>query len=214
MPLPLSDIATQEKNKLGTDSIFLLFLQLIVPGDDDLYYVRNSESIDWNGQTWNPAPFEIDSVTESKDEVPQTNLKISNISMAMRRVIVKYDYYLKTHATRMVEISFFIVNTKSIAADAACDPEDEWRFQIADIHIDHDWVSLVLSAYNPYKRRFPQYKIMKDGCNFIFKSALCGYTGTAASCDKTLGRCRELENSARFGAFPGVGFGGIVVTSR
>lgn len=39
-------------------------------------------------------------------------------------------------------------------------------------------------------------------CNWQFKSAACGYSGTATSCARTLAACQALSNKARFGGFP------------
>ncbi|HSW39594.1 MAG TPA: hypothetical protein VLL97_08905 [Acidobacteriota bacterium] len=226
MPIPLSAIAVEEKNKLATDSAWLIFLEIIIPGEaQSLYLARNNENIVWDGHTWIAFPFDVEQIKEGANEVPQTVLRVSNVSLYMRRIVRAYDYFIKTSGLRLIETKFYILNTDAIAADANCEPEDVYVFQISHVTVDALWVTFTLSAMNPYKRRFPQHRVMKDGCRFVFKGQLCGYTGNETECDRTLKRCRELtridpatglevSQSERFGAFPGVGLGGIVVTSR
>lgn len=213
--MPLSPIATAEKNKLATDSVFLLLLEIIVPGEaTPLRFVNDTDDVVWAGHTWQRYRYKIEQIREGANEVPQTVLAVENISPYMRQICRAYDHYLKTQGVNLIEVRLYIVNTATIVADPGCAAEDTYVFQIASVRLDHLWVYFVLSAPNPYRRRFPQGRVLKDGCRFVFKSARCGYTGTQQECDRTLVRCRELDNSSRYGAFPGVGHGGIVITSR
>lgn len=48
MAISLSSVAIQEKNKLATDSVFLVCLRIIIPGVDEIIrLVSNSEDITW-----------------------------------------------------------------------------------------------------------------------------------------------------------------------
>lgn len=62
--LSLSAIAKSEKNKMSTDGVFVLLLELRIPMDDvdPIYVCRNTEDITWNGKTWQAFPFEIGKV--------------------------------------------------------------------------------------------------------------------------------------------------------
>lgn len=214
MPLSLSAIAIAEKNKLATNSVFLIFLEVDIPGQDSIFIVRNNENIAWNGHTWIAFPFEVDTIKEAKGQVPQTVLRVSNISLYMQQIVKLYDYYIKTHALQLISVIFYTVNTNSIAANSSCPPEETYTFQVTQPKTDFNWAYFTLSAYNPYGKRFPKDVVLKDGCRYIFKSSdFCRYAGDITSCDRTLYTCRALSNSARIGAFPGVGLGGIVVTS-
>ncbi|HSV27246.1 MAG TPA: hypothetical protein VLH60_05075 [Sedimentisphaerales bacterium] len=215
MPLPLSSVAIAEKNKLATNSAFLLLLQIIIPGEASaLRFVDNTDDITWAGHTWQRFGFKVEQIREGANEVPQTVLAVDNIAPYMRQICQAYDHHLKTSGVRLIETRLYIVNTAALAANPDCAAVDTYVFQISNIRLDHSWVYFTLSASNPYRRRFPQHRILKDGCRFAFRGPLCGYAGTEIDCDRTLRRCRELGNSSRFGAFPGVGHGGVVVTSR
>ncbi len=58
MPLSLSSIAIEEKNKLATDSVFLICLEITIPGvAEPVRVVRNNEDLTWQGETWVAFPF-------------------------------------------------------------------------------------------------------------------------------------------------------------
>jgi hypothetical protein len=42
------------------------------------------------------------------------------------------------------------------------------------------------------------------GCQWVFKSFRCGYTGSETTCDRTLTRCLALQNVINFGGHPSV----------
>jgi phage-related protein len=91
------------------------------------------------------------------------------------------------------------------------DAEVEHVYELIQPKTDSMWATFVLGASNPFRKRFPQGRILKNHCRYIFKDAWCGYSGGETECDKTLARCRVLLNSTRYGGFPGVGRGGIKV---
>ena len=213
MPLSLSSIAIEEKNKLATDSSFLLCLKITIPGVAiPVRVVRNNADLTpWLGETWTAFPFDIDEISEVRGEVPQVNVRVSNLSRAMEKYIQDYDIYCKNNGYKPIEVSIYVVNTKQVAANPTCDPEVEHVFELKQPRTDSRWATFVLGVANPFRRRYPQERILKNFCRFRFKSARCGYAGTAAACNKTLAQCRLLENSKRFGGFPGAGIGGLVV---
>jgi phage-related protein len=76
------------------------------------------------------------------------------------------------------------------------------------------WATFTLGADNPFSRRFPVHRILKQHCRHIFKDANCGYAGATATCDKTITACTGMtggSNLARFGGFLGVGTSGLRV---
>jgi len=208
MPLELSSIAIEEKNKLATDSVWLVALEITIPGvGTPVRVVRNNENITWRTYTWVAFPFEIDEIgEESKGEVPQVVIRVSNISRAMELYIHDYDDYIKTNGFSPITVSIFVLNSENLGSD---DPEVEHFFELKQPKTNALWATFTLGAANPFNKRFPQARILKGHCRFIFKGTLCGYTGGESECDKTLPRCRELLNQTRFGGFPGAGYGGI-----
>jgi len=220
--LNFSNIAIEEKNKLATDSVFLVCLRIVVPGiEEPLRLVHNSENISWQHPSdSSPAsyvsfPFEIEEITDnSTGEIPRVDVKVSNISRAMDVYIQYYDDYVKANGYSPITVSICIINTKVIAADATAAPEVDHEFELKQPKCDSRWATFVLSASNPYLKRFPQNRILRNHCRYIFKGSdgLCGYSGAIATCDHTLIQCRARNNSERFGNAPGVGQSGFDIT--
>ncbi len=212
MPLPLSSIAIEEKNKLATDSVFLICLEITIPGTGVVRVVRNNQDLTWKGETWVAFPFELDEIGDtSKGEVPQVNVRVSNVSRALEAYLYEYDAYCKANGFEPITVKIFVVNTKVIQADGNAAPEVEHEFELKQPRTDSQWVTFVLGASNPFNRRFPQGRILKNVCRYRFKDTRCGYSGAETACDKTLTRCRALGNSTRFGGFPGAGSGGLKI---
>lgn len=192
-PLSLSSVGIEEKNKLATNSVWLLALEITVPGlTDPLRIVRNNENVTWRGETWSAFPFEIDEIgEESKGEVPQVEVRVSNVSRAMEAYIQAYDLYTKVNGFTPITVSIFVLNSKNLASS---DPEVEHLFELKQPKTNAQWATFVLGASNPFNQRYPQARILRNHCRFIFKGALCAYAGAEATCDKTLVRCREIFN--------------------
>jgi len=222
MPVILSSTAIAEKNKLNTDSVFLVCLRIVIPGiSDPIRLVSNSENITWQhpsdkqSETYAAFPFDIDELSDgSSGEVPTVTVKVSNVTRVMDQYIQYYDEYVKANGYSPATVSISVVNSKVIAADPAAEPELEHLFSLKQPKSNPEWATFVLSASNPYQRRFPQNRILRNHCRYRFKGAdgLCGYTGALTTCDHTLLQCRERYNSQRFGNAPGVGLAGFDVT--
>jgi phage-related protein len=241
MPRTISSFGILEKNKLATTTVWLLMLEITVPGiSEPIRITSNNESVTWRGEPWIAFPFELDDISEeSKGEVPRVNLRVSNVTRSMESYLQDFDLYTKTNGYAPIEVKIYVVNnhgafssgvvTDSTASGAVTettvsgaftdelydivnpDPEVEHVFELMNPKTDSMWATFTLGASNPFNRRFPQARILKNHCRFIFKDAWCGYAGGQTTCDKTLTRCRALSNSIRFGGFPGVGSGGIKV---
>lgn len=211
MPLTLSSIAIEEKNKLATDSVFLVALAITIPGvAQPVRVVRNSANLTWQGHTWVAFPFELDELgDEAKGEVPQVAIRVSNVARTMEAYLQAYDLYCKNNGFSPILVNIYVVNTKAVTADGNCDPEVEHLFELKQPKTDSQWATFTLGAANPFNNRFPKNRIMKNQCPFVFKGTRCGYGGADSSCNKTLDDCRDKNNSDRFGGFPGVGYGGI-----
>lgn len=66
-----------------------------------------------------------------------------------------------------------------------------------------------LSTNAPFGRQYPQRRMFKTQCRWVFKSPECGYRGSASSCAHTIAACQSLSNITRIGCFPGCGTGGL-----
>jgi len=219
MPLPLSSIAITEKNLLATDSIFPTALEITIPGvADPVRVVRNNENVIWpssdTDHPWVAFPFEMDEIgEESKGEIPRVDIRVSNVSRAMESYLQAYDLYTKLNGYTPITVSIFVLNSKSLASST---PEVEHLYELINAKTNPYWATFTLGASNPFNKRYPAHRILKNHCRHVFKGVLCGYSGATTTCDKTLYACRNMNggsNSARFGGFPGVGSGGIRLAS-
>ena len=196
----------EEKNKIATNSVFFIAIEIIIPSIATSVKINNSDSdVVWNSSTWVKFPLELDEIVEKAGEVPQVNLRVSNVNRALESYIQQYDLYCKTNGFQPITIKMYALNSLNLASPIA---ESEHEFILEKPTLTAEWATFQLGASNPFLRRFPLHRIMKT-CRFIFKSTQCGYTGTISNCNKTISRCRQLSNSSRFGGFIGVGSGGL-----
>jgi len=204
-----SIIATQEKNKLGTDSVFLVLLEVHIPGVPTVRITNNSEDVTWREEIWLSFPFEISDINEGANgEIPQWVITMDNRQRVMEKYLQDYDYYLKINGIEGNEIfcNCYITNSKDLANTEAI---KEVYFELSQPTTTSEVATFTLTANSPFRKYVPRRKYLKLFCAWKFKSVECGYTGTGDTCDKGLVQCRAYGNSARFGGFPSVGFGGI-----
>jgi lambda family phage minor tail protein L len=195
--LTLPDALIQKSNQLGDSDAWLWLLEVQL-ASGTVRYVLNTEDIIWNGREWYKCYFIISEITEDdKASQPNLTIQIPNVDQTIQNAVeninggVGATVILRlVHSGNLTEISV-----------------PSYTFQITGASLDGEWANFTLGASTVYNKRVPQRRLIKNYCAFRFKGELCGYTGTATSCDKTLARCRELGNSSRFGGFPGVGTG-------
>ena len=200
--LSLSTVAIAEKNKLATDSVWFILLEVLYPNEEPIRVVLNTEEVVWNGCTWYPCPFILSDRTETKEaELPQITLTF--IDIQRKRIPIIEQYKGGVGATVIIRI----VNSKNLDSST---PELEEEFEILEASVDRNMViTFKLGATNLYMLRLPQDRYLKDHCRWEFKSPECGYQGEETECDRTFTRCVQLGNQARFGGFPGIGKYGI-----
>jgi len=217
MPLVLSSTAIEEKNKLGTDSIWHILIEVQYPtviGYEYIRCVRYGESITWRGHTWMPANFELDEISDTgAGESPEVSLKFSNTNKQFQAILGMYDTYCKTYGIEPINCSIYYVNSKDLANTT---PVAEYTFVLKRPHADSKWATFVLGASSFHGERFPKGRVLKDQCRFKYEtSGRCNVAVATKNiyptCDKTLAACRIRNNSSRFGGFPGVGFRGLKV---
>jgi phage-related protein len=211
MPLPISTVAMQEKNKLASDAVWFVALEIVIPGiAEPVRIVSNNENIAWRAETWIGFRFEIEEIGEGRTgEVPRVELRISNVDRQMEYYIQQYDAYIKANGFSPIEVYIYVLVSKNLGSST---PEAEHLYELKQPKSNPIWATFILGASNPFNKRWPQHRLLKNHCRFIFKGPLCGYSGATAACDKTLTACRNMaggSNSARYGGTPGVGVGGL-----
>jgi len=214
MPISISSTAIAEKNKLATDAIWYLMIKAVIPGVvTPVRLVSNNENITWQGEIWQAFPFELAEIGEGRTgEVPRVELRISNVNREIEYYLQAYDNEIKTNGFSPIEVYIYVVVSKNLASAT---PEAEHLFELKQPKTNPVWATFVLGASNPFNKRFPQDRLLKNHCRFHYNypvgvSLLCGAPPSAyTTCDKTLAACRLRANSKRFGGAPGVGAGGL-----
>lgn len=218
--MALSSQTIQDKNALNTDAVLITLLEIQIPAIDEvteektinnIYVTSDNADTIWNGNTYLPFHFEMDDKSfSSKSEVVQWSIKVSNVTRVMEQYVQDYDLFLKQYGIDGNKIICYIrvVNSKDIDNTT---PIVEHRAILSQPKTNAQWATFVLSPNNLSKTQFPFRKILKNFCDWKFKSTKCGYLGEGQFCDKTLTTCRTYENSPRFGGFIGVGEGVTLV---
>lgn len=208
--LNLSPVAKVEKNKLTTNSVFLCLLEIHIPSVTEVIrIVNNNEDINWNSQTWQRFPFEIEEISESSNaETSQFQIKVSNIYNNIGNYVREYEVYVKQNGFTPITTTLYIVNSKDLDNTQAI---YSTNLILSNSSLNFAEVTFTVSARDLYRVMTPSIKMYPNSCRFKFKSSQCGYRGGANSCDKTLKRCQELNNSGRFGGFPSIGNQGVSI---
>lgn len=200
-------------------------LEITVPGvAEPIRVTSNNESVTWREESWIAFPFELDTMGEdSKGEVPQVSLRVSNVSRTMEAYLQAYDLYTKTNGFTPISVSIYVVNNAGsfssgvvtdttadgavtdTTADGATtdelydivnpDPEAVFQYELTTPKTNSMWATFTLGASNPYNKRYPMQRMMKSHCRFKFKDVLCAYVGVGTVCNKTLTTCRTFADS-------------------
>lgn len=198
--ISLTAVAKEEKNKLSTDSAFLILLDITLQ-DEIVHICYNTDDITWNGTQYQHFPFEIGDATEDTAGTdPALELKVSNITRALQHSVeesqggVGYSVILR------------IVNSKSLDTP---DYALEEYYVVKESDVKADWITFILGTDYSSRTRRPSNRYMKNNCPFKYKGLRCGYCGELPNCVHTLTDCRAHNNSERFGGYVGIDQKGV-----
>jgi len=204
--LPISSTATIEKNKIASTGAWLILLEINFPGETPIRLAYNTEDITWpatGGDVYQAFAFDIDEVKEDgKGGLPTFSIRVSNVTRILEPYIDASD------GGKDASVTLRVVHSDHLDLTT---PELEETFDNLGCTVDSHWVTFSLGAENPMRQRSPKDRYLKDHCRYKeFKGPLCGYAGSALSCDRTFSTCKSLGNVARFGGFPSID-GGVYV---
>jgi len=116
VPLPLSTTAILEKNKLATDSVFLVCLEIVIPGiSQTVRVVNNTEDIVWNGYTWSRIQFQLEDIRgNAAGEVPRVDLRLDNTQQVLEYYIHAYETWCKNNYRQNITCTIYVVNSKNL----------------------------------------------------------------------------------------------------
>ena len=180
-----------EKNKLATDSAWLLLLDVDITGNGSVDYrlVRNTEDITYSGNVYTAYPFELDIVGRSADgRIPRISLRVSNVNLTLSSYLEAND------GMAGGTIKIIIINSENLGEDYS---ELEMDFEIISSSANNLWITFILGVPSPLRQIFPMYGYSADSCNWEYASVECGHSG--GSCNRTYKNCGDNSNTARYG---------------
>jgi phage-related protein len=200
----------QEKNNLSSSAAPLYFLKIDIPALDEILYItNNNENTTWVTQEYISLDIDIDDInSNSSGEIPEFNLKLSNIKNEVAKHIRTYETHIKNNGyDEDISVDINVVFSNNLDNPT---PETNLKMILRKPHITPEVVTFTLGASNGSTVLILS-RMLKNICRWNFKDIRCGYAGGAATCNATLSNCTLLNNGPRFGGTPYVGNEGIIL---
>lgn len=192
--ISLTAISKAEKNKLYTDSAFLILLEIRLT--NTVYICYNNEDVTWKGQLYQAFPFEIGETSEDSDSSdPNVMLRVDNVAQGMQWYVEESGGGVGT------EVILRVINSLNLASG---DADLEEYYTVISCSVSEQWIEFTLGNDYSARTRRPLDRYMKNNCPFAYKGLRCGYNGNLTNCAHTLTDCRIHENSVRFGGYVGI----------
>jgi len=187
-----------EKNKQENKPIFLFTLYDYNGSDTNLYYAGYDMNVTFDSHEYVKFPITFERIGENtKGEIDAVKIMLANVSRLIQA-------YLETYDLRGKKVRILTVWADHLD-DADAYTED--IFYIDNYTADQDNVVITAtSKFDVLGVEIPARKYSRNYCAWKFKGSdgSCGYSGDETTCDKTLQRCRILNNSSRYGGFPSI----------
>jgi lambda family phage minor tail protein L len=193
-------VLIEEKNKLFTPDPWLVLLDIVLSPSVTLRFCSNSEDISFGGHTYTAFPFYLEQTRQtSKGEIPTVDLRACNVTGLIQ------GYLEDLNGAVGATVTVRVVSAAHLSEDYS---ELEMIFSVLSSQADAEWVTFTLGSVSLFRKKFPLYRFIALHCNWEFKSAECAYGGGQTACDRTFDRCDQLNNTARFGGYPGLNLKG------
>lgn len=186
-----------------------------------------SEPIIWQGVTYKPWPIAASGFDKNgQGKLPRPKLQVSNLDGIISAEVQSNEDLIGCKLTRRVTLARFLdaanFTEGNPTADANQHFADEMWYIDQKTFEDREIVEFELaSAFDLMGVMLPNRQIVKNSCQWRYRSAECGYTGpyfdkndaptklaSADYCTKRLSSCRARINYfangiIAFGGFPG-----------
>jgi len=199
---PLTVASVIEKNKVVSDTAFLVLLDISVidPNTaaliEKVYIAQNDENVVFNGNVYAQANFNIN-FTQNKDEEPTVSLAIQDQTGV---IAAKMDAYAGGAG---FGVTMTIVNSARLDEP----PEMQETFTVTGASVSNYVATFVLGSESLLGLRWPPTNQFRDRCRYRYKSGKCAYTGSMPSCDYTYdgaNGCKAHGNELNYGGFRGL----------
>lgn len=183
------------KNAPLVNPIFLYSILYDPTGNAFKRYTNWPSGITFDGIFYEHFPIQHDGLTEDvSGQIQRASLVMLNVTREVQQLLDENDGL----RGRQVTITQVWLDT---IADPTAFISDS--LSLVDCTITEKSVTFSMSsALDVLNVQLPRRALTRNFCRFKFKGTECAYAGAETLCDKTLNRCRELENASRFGGFP------------
>jgi lambda family phage minor tail protein L len=209
----LSVAANLERHKLASGEPWVLLLQLQWPGSANpgatqqyIRLARNLDPVQFDAQdgqgvqTYTPFNFEMgDLAVSSTGQVPEMELKVSNVMRVLQSTIEQYQGVVGANLT------LYAVNM----ANPSGEPDLTLAFTVKQTICDAKTVTFKLGASSPLRRLFPIHMYRPNYCIWQYKGLQCGYTGSSITGQTLAGSVFVFNLSDQLGVVVGTGVSGI-----
>jgi phage-related protein len=197
----LSIAAVIDKNKITSENVFLVLIEVYVQDSDGnavstIRFCKNSENITFDGELFTASNFELDIKLETNQE-PSITLTAQDQTKALAQYIDAYDGLVRN------KVRMLVVNSASLGSPAELDE----TFVVTSSRISGYVSTLELGVESAVSQRFPRHRQFKDRCFKTFKGPRCQYAGPDATCSYSrtgVNGCIAKGNEINFGGFPGI----------
>jgi phage-related protein len=203
----LSNALIAEKNKISSDQPWLILLEVTWNDEESTVFrlVRNTEDVTFQSNTYTAFFFELDAFRYTgRGDIPTLELRVANATRLLQP-------FLEEAAGGVGSTVKITIVSAGLLNEDYSDLEE--TFEVVASHCDAQWVTFVLGAPSPLRKRIPLYRYLALHCRWAgqFKGVECKYVGVETTCDGTLATCRGYSNTANFGGFVGLRSGGMKV---
>jgi hypothetical protein len=215
----ISVMANTQRHALSSADPWLLLMDIEWPGtpvpgvtQQHMRFVRNVDPLTFDAndgfgpQVYQPFSFEMGEMKLGSDgSVPEVEITASNTMRILQTVIEEYAGVVGAN------LYLYAVNT----ANPAGEPDLTLQFTVKQTVCTAKTVVIKCGAASPMRRLFPTYKYWPNSCIWQYKSGVgCSYSGSMASCSKTIdgatGCIAHFPGQVLpFGGFPGIDTNGI-----
>lgn len=222
MAVPVSEL--QKVVPSSVIELFELQLNTAQHGSNTVYRFHaganmnaNGELV-WAGNTYQRFPLEADGFSyEGKGSLPRPKIRCSNVLGTITAILAGLPSGLEgAKVTRIRTLARYIDGANFPGGtNPYGTPDSTAEFPREIYYIDRrsletrDVVEFELAAaFDLAGVRAPKRQCIANICQWVYKSAECGYTGGLATCEKTLTDCKAHFGQYAelpFGSFPGIG---------
>ena len=221
MAVPVSDL--QAVAPSAVIELFELELNATQHGASEVFRfhagtsLNNNGELVWAGNSYLRFPIEADGFEYSGNgQLPRPKIRCSNIMGTITALLLSLPDGLEgAKVSRIRTLARYIDGANFPGGVSPYSPDPTAEFPREIYYVDRkttetrDVVEFELAAaFDLAGVRAPKRQCIANICQWVYKSAECGYSGGLATCDKTLDACRAHFGSGAqlpFGSFPGIG---------